>query len=56
MKLILFGASGMIGQRVLDEALRRGHTVTAVVRDPSKLPPRANVKAIAGDATDPQSG
>jgi uncharacterized protein len=36
-KLVLFGASGMIGQRTLAEALYRGHQVTAVVRDPSKV-------------------
>lgn len=36
-KLVLFGASGMIGQRTLAEALYRGHRVTAVVRDPSKV-------------------
>ena len=37
MKLALFGASGTIGQRILREALGRGHTVTAVVRDPSRI-------------------
>ena len=36
-KLVLFGASEMIGQRTLAEALYRGHQVTAVVRDPSKV-------------------
>ncbi|MGW0607734.1 NAD(P)-dependent oxidoreductase [Streptomyces sp. NPDC002640] len=35
--ITLYGATGTIGTRVLDEALRRGHTVTAVVRDPAKL-------------------
>lgn len=37
-KIALFGATGTIGTRVLHEALRRGHEVTAVVRDPAKLP------------------
>ncbi|GHF44633.1 3-beta hydroxysteroid dehydrogenase [Streptomyces mashuensis] len=36
-RIALFGATGMIGSRVLREALDRGHEVTAVVRDPSRL-------------------
>ena len=37
MNIVLIGATGAIGSRVLDEALRRGHTVSAVTRDPRKL-------------------
>ncbi len=37
MHIALFGASGMIGQRILQEALARGHQVTALVRSPAKL-------------------
>ena len=37
MKIALFGASGMIGQRVAQEALRRGHEVTAIVRNPARV-------------------
>ncbi len=37
MKIALFGATGTIGQRILRELLRRGHKVTALVRDPSRL-------------------
>ena len=33
MKIVLFGATGSIGKRIAEEALRRGHEVTAVVRD-----------------------
>ncbi|MFD4869910.1 NAD(P)-dependent oxidoreductase [Streptomyces sp. NPDC058412] len=36
-KIALFGATGSIGTQVLREAVRRGHKVTAVVRDPAKL-------------------
>ena len=53
MNLLLFGATGMIGRRVLSEALRRGHTVTAVARDPSKVTeqsPRLSLRR--GDVTD----
>jgi hypothetical protein len=37
MKLALIGATGNVGRRILDEALRRGHTVTAIARDPAKV-------------------
>lgn len=37
MKIVLFGASGMIGSRILEEALSRNHQVTSVVRDPSRI-------------------
>jgi len=37
MKIAIYGATGMIGSRVLAEALRRGHDVTAVVRDPKRV-------------------
>ena len=36
MKLFIFGASGMVGQALVQEALRRGHQVTAAARDVSK--------------------
>ena len=68
-KLVVFGASGMIGSRVLTEALERGHHVVAVVRDPAKLarndaqlndaqPTGANLSdpnltVESGDVTDP---
>ena len=56
MKIVLFGASGMIGQRVLAEAVRRGHTVEAVVRDPSKVSTQgAKVTVKKGDLTDAAS-
>ncbi|MFK4089334.1 NAD(P)-dependent oxidoreductase [Kribbella sp. NPDC020789] len=37
MKLTVFGATGGIGQHLLDQAVTQGHDVTAVVRDPAKL-------------------
>ena len=49
MNVVLFGASGMIGSRVLKELVSRGHTVTAVVRDPSRVPNEPGVKAVQGD-------
>jgi len=53
-KIVLFGASGMIGSRALTEALERGHEVTAVVRDPAKVTTsHPNLAVVAGDVTDP---
>ena len=49
MKIALFGASGTIGQRILQEALARGHQVTALVRDPESLKrknPQLSVKEV----------
>ena len=37
MRLVIFGAAGRIGQRIMQEALARGHAVTAAVRDLSRL-------------------
>jgi putative NADH-flavin reductase len=37
MKIGIIGASGKAGSRILKEALDRGHDVTAIVRDASKL-------------------
>ena len=37
MKIALFGASGNTGLQLAEQALARGHQVTALVRDPSKL-------------------
>ncbi|MFH8291396.1 NAD(P)-dependent oxidoreductase [Streptomyces sp. NPDC018059] len=37
MKLTVFGATGGIGGEIVRQALRAGHQVTAVVRDPARL-------------------
>lgn len=37
MKIIVFGASGGVGQQVVQQALSANHEVTAFVRDPAKL-------------------
>jgi putative NADH-flavin reductase len=38
MKLTIFAASGGIGRQALDQAVAAGHDVTAVVRNPDRLP------------------
>ncbi|MDB5583659.1 MAG: putative NAD-dependent epimerase/dehydratase protein [Bradyrhizobium sp.] len=52
MKIALVGASGNVGSRVLAELASRGHSVTAIARDPAKIAKLANVEAVAGDAGD----
>ena len=37
MKVAIIGASGMVGSAIRDEALARGHKVTAIVRNPGKI-------------------
>lgn len=37
MNIGVFGARGAIGERIVNEALTRGHAVTALVRDPSRV-------------------
>lgn len=51
MRLTIVAATGGIGRQALDQALAAGHDVTAVARDPSKLP--TNVRAVAVDLSAP---
>ncbi|WP_066942278.1 NAD(P)-dependent oxidoreductase [Microtetraspora fusca] len=57
-KIIIFGAGGRAGRAAVHEARRRGHDVTAVVRDPAKHRDQADdglwdgVTLVAGDVTD----
>ena len=52
MKIVVFGATGHVGQRVTAEALRRGHEVVGVVRDPDAVQsPDKRVGLVKGDAT-----
>lgn len=52
-RIALIGASGNVGTRILQELVSRHHQVTAIVRDPSKVPARAGVTAVRGDVADP---
>lgn len=56
-KIVVFGAGGRAGRRVVTEAVTRGHQVTAVVRDPAKYPEPlgAGVTLVRGDVTEPGS-
>ena len=50
LKIALFGATGMVGSRIAAEAARRGHQVSALVRNPERVPAEvANLKAARAD-------
>jgi uncharacterized protein len=52
MNVVLYGATGMIGSRILKELVSRGHTVTAVVRSAGTVPEMPGVRAESGDVLD----
>ena len=51
-KIAIIGATGRAGSQLLEEALRRGHQVVAIARNPSKLNGREGVTTKALDAKD----
>lgn len=56
LALLCVGATGSVGRHVVDEALRQGHAVRALVRDPAaarRLPAQAEI--VTGDLTQPQT-
>lgn len=53
MKIALVGASGFVGNAVLKEAVARGHSVTALVRNPEKVERLPGVTTTKVDASDP---
>jgi putative NADH-flavin reductase len=53
MKVAVIGASGNIGSQIVAEALSRGHTITAVARNPERVATLAGLTAVRGDLADP---
>jgi putative NADH-flavin reductase len=51
MKLTIFAATGGIGRQVLEQAIAAGHQVTAVVRNPKKMP--QHVRTVVSDLAAP---
>ncbi|MFJ8221868.1 NAD(P)-dependent oxidoreductase [Streptomyces griseus] len=47
MRITVLGATGGVGQEIVGQALAAGHEVTAVVRDPDRLPERLDRAALA---------
>jgi len=58
MKVLVTGATGYIGGRLVPLLLERGHDVRIMVRDPARVAGRpwaADVEIVRGDAEDPSS-
>jgi putative NADH-flavin reductase len=54
MRLYVLGGSGRTGHHLVDQALARGHEVTALVRRENSLPQRPHLQLIMGDASRPE--
>ncbi|CAM5456425.1 NAD(P)H-binding protein [Streptomyces tanashiensis] len=58
MKLMLFGVTGGTGAQLLAQALDAGHQVTAVARDPARIPataPGTRLTVLPGDVLAPEA-
>jgi putative NADH-flavin reductase len=54
MNIAVLGATGRTGRPLVAELLRRGHTVTALARDPATLAELGDrVRVVTGTSTDP---
>ena len=51
MKLVILGATGRTGKELVKQAVERGHTVTAVVRNPDAFKGYDKITVIKGDVT-----
>jgi len=49
MKIAVIGATGFVGSAILQEALQRGHDVTAIVRHPEKVKPHPKLRSHRAD-------
>jgi putative NADH-flavin reductase len=52
MKIIVFGATGGTGKLIVSQALAKGHSVTAFVRNPEGLTADPHLRVIQGDLFD----
>lgn len=57
MKILVVGATGVLGRNVLPRLVERGHAVRAIVRRPDRVPflEHAGVEPMPGDIFDPDS-
>jgi putative NADH-flavin reductase len=52
--IALIGASGNIGSKITRELLERGHTVTAICRNPDTMDAQEGVATVPGDMLNPE--
>ena len=55
VSVAVVGASGHVGSRILKELSQRGHSVTAIVRQPDTVPHLPNVTVVQGDINETQA-
>ncbi len=56
MKILVLGATGSVGRRLVAEGLKRGHHITALVRNPSKVQQQSpNLRVVSGNVLDDAS-
>ncbi|PCG87904.1 hydroxylase [Streptomyces sp. WZ.A104] len=55
MTILVTGATGTVGRRVVEQLLERGEHVRALTRDPARAELPEGVDAVRGDLTDPAS-
>jgi len=56
VKVVVFGATGETGRHLTERALRASHTVTAFVRDPTRMTiVHERLRVVRGDVLDPPS-
>ncbi|NED03981.1 NAD(P)H-binding protein [Streptomyces sp. SID6648] len=55
MTILVTGATGTVGRRVVEQLLERGEHVRALTRDPERAEFPAGVEVVGGDLTDPAS-
>ncbi|WP_199118480.1 NAD(P)-dependent oxidoreductase [Pedobacter sp. ASV28] len=52
MKVVVIGATGFVGQNLVEELANRGHEVLAIARDATKVAQKENVISQSVDVTD----
>jgi 3-hydroxyisobutyrate dehydrogenase-like beta-hydroxyacid dehydrogenase len=55
LKIAIIGATGNVGKRITDEALKRGHRVTGIAPDIGSAPEKNNLTLKTGDLRDPEA-
>jgi putative NADH-flavin reductase len=55
MHVLVIGGSGQTGRLVIDEALQRGHKITALIRNPSALLAKEGLNIVKGTPLEPSN-
>ncbi|RAW45137.1 NADH-binding protein [Halorubrum sp. 48-1-W] len=55
MRVLVTGATGFVGRRLVPALLERGHEVVTIVRDADDYSPPAGVRVVEGDLLEPET-